>query len=395
MTNSFVCEGVLQPNPLPYSSGPQVRFLPAPLIKARAEVLNPLNCQDIGRTARQALFGILAFFDIKKPNEPVFASREKICAEALLGSQPTLYRALADLVSHGYIRRQQSRRLGQRTYGQYSVSRIWLEEKALKLLGLLEDIASTEKQSKQQNQAKSEELKKPRTRHTYQQGPSLTMRDRLQELELPPNQQLSTKEQPHENQRSVSHQNRAGESFENSIDTKTGLPTELLRLKKLGLSKARICALMKQARFSGNQGKLGKVVKLVWERLTQLGKPQAVFAYLAKLVQQRKDYTRLVELESQYEDKSRMPDVVAHRLQLKLPVFLERSEGMVLVTRAGKLLGPIQKSEGGGFVDVRDEAGTRRTIPVNLKLIEAWEEGAVILRPAGFHTDSNKNDWDD
>lgn len=380
MPNILACEGVSHPISTPLLPGPKARFLPAPLIRARAEAMNPRNCLDLNRTARQALYGILAFFNIRKPGEPVFASRENICAEALLGSQPTLYRALAYLVTKGYIRREQGRRYAKETYGQYSVSRIWLEDKALQLLGLASAQAQDDTQAAQEDgsaRKKGKGVASPNA--DSPQGPSINSRGRLQENELSPRLQLSTKEQPPKLANAGNGEKRGGESSGKGIDPKTRLPVELLRLIDLGLSRGRICLLMKQAREHGNCGMLGAVVSLVWPQISKL-RGVAVFAYLSKLVKQRKDYTRLLKIQDQYEDKNRMPQHLAERLSQKIPAFLERSKGMVLVNRAGKLLGSVTKHASGGFVEMYDERGVRRMMPVNPRLIEMWEEGEVILR---------------
>lgn len=388
MANLLAGEGVVQLNALPYSPpGPVVRFLPAPLIRARAEVLNPHNCLDLNRTARMALYGVLAFFDIKRPSEPVFASREKLCAEALLGSQPTLYRALAYLVTKGYIRREQGRRLGKDTYGQYSVSRIWLEQKALQLLGL--DTKTTAKKMPQSNQtidSKNEDVSQQNG--FYSQGPSINVTDRLQESEHSTSPQLSSKEQPPFKSHDTPDKGRVGGFSERKVDSKTGLPAELTRLMDLGLSKARICALMKQAREHGNGGQLGAITATAWKRLQELEHPQAVFAYISKLAKQKKDYRRLQEIEELSEDKGRMPDALARRLNAKLPIFVERAKGMMLVTRSGRSLGIVQVLSSSSFVSLIDEKGARRTMPLNAKVVQMWEEGEYMLRSPGFSKES-------
>lgn len=398
MANMLACEGVAHLDALPYSvPGPIVRYLPAPLIRARAEALNPRNCLDLSRTSRMALYGILAFFDIRKPGEAVFASREKLCAEALLGSQPTLYRALADLVTRGYIRREQGRRLGKETYGQYSVSRIWLEEKALRLLGLLDGKAAAKNAPNQDKGLSVDNVPKEEgagpAKAAFPQGPSITVTDRLQDSELSPSPQLYSKEQPPRSQLSQAGKGWAGESLEKRIDSKTRLPAELVRLMTLGLSKARICGLMKQAREHGNGGKLGAIVALTWCRLQKLTKPQEVFAYLSKLVKQKKDYNRLVEIQGQYEDKDRMPKAVLERLKAKMQVFLARAKGMLLVTRSGRALGIVQVSRDSAYVDLIDDKGTRRTMTINAKVIEMWEEGDYVLRTPGLVVES-EDDFD-
>lgn len=371
MPNTLACEGFSYPPPLP-SPGPKARFLPAPLIRARAEAMSPKNCLDLNKVARQALYGILAFFDIKRPTEPVFASRDSICAEALLGSHPTLYRGLAQLVAKGYIRREQGRRFSKVAYGQYSISRIWLEDKALHLLGLV-----TQKPPGIDSNTAPDS--------NYPQTPPLKVRDRLQENEHSPKPQLSMKEQPPRNGHHDSNA-KQGESSERGIDKKTRLPTELLQLITLGLSRSRVCALMKIARDHGNGGKLGAIVSLVWGRIQKFKSTEA-FAYLAKLAKAKKDYRRLLELQGQHEDKHRMPATEIKRLKGKLPAFVERAVGMVVATRAGKILGTFRSggAESGGYIEGADTNGVRRTLPVNLALVAQWEEGDIVLRhPSSF-----------
>ena len=120
--NTTACEGLLQPCPaIPSIPAPRVRYLPAPLIRARVAALDPLNCLDLARTARMALYGILAFFDIRRPTEPIWPKRETLCAEAMLGSQPTLYRGLAQLEQMGYITREQCRLRNSDQFGQFHI----------------------------------------------------------------------------------------------------------------------------------------------------------------------------------------------------------------------------------------------------------------------------------
>ena len=115
---------------------PVPRFLPAPLINARAAVMNRLYCQDLSQTARQVLYGVLAFFKLGHPEQPVFASRETLQAETLLSSRSKLFRGLQEAEDKGYIRRAQVRTWGKRCYGQFSRSHIYLLDKALTMLGL-------------------------------------------------------------------------------------------------------------------------------------------------------------------------------------------------------------------------------------------------------------------
>lgn len=378
MPPALAYEDGVRPDASTYRPTPKARFLPAPLIRARAEVFDPRNCLDLNRVARHALFGILAFFDVRRPAEPVFASRESICAESLLGSQPTLYRGLAHLVTCGYIRREQSRRLSRQAYGQYAVSRIWLEEKALRLLGLLdpEPKQGRARVSARLERAASYSGKSP----GYSQGPSLTARGRLQEEELSPNTQHSSNEQPPEASAGEPQANSAGGSLPRfPIDRRTGLPEDLARLLSRGLSKSRVCALMRIARESGNGGMLGTVVDLVWHSLERLH-GDAVFAYLAKLVRQRKDYPRMLQIRDSHEDGREMGPAHAARLNEKVPMFLDRYAGFELITREGMVLGVIRRLGTNGLVEGIDERGTWRSTPVNARLIERWEEGVFRVR---------------
>ena len=139
--------------------------------------------------------------------------------------------------------------------------------------------------------------------------------------------------------------------------------------------------MMGIARDNGNRGGLSAMVELVWERLRELGNARAVFAYLAKLARQRKDYARLCAIRGQSEDPGSMSSERAKRLAEKLPVFIQRAVGMVLALRDGRELGVVKADGGRGWVDVVDERGVRRTLPVNARVVEGWEEGAYILRP--------------
>jgi hypothetical protein len=138
---------------------------------------------------------------------------------------------------------------------------------------------------------------------------------------------------------------------------------------------------MKLAREHGNGGQLGAIVRLVWDRLQELQPGGATaFAYLSKLVRQRKDYAYLIETQARYGDGSRPSKSVLERLNAKLPLFLDRADGMQVVTRGGKLLGVLRRMGDGGYVEGHDDQGVRRTLPVNARLIESWEEGDVVLR---------------
>src|SRR5260363_378257 len=97
--------------------------LPALLIEARATVFDRTKCLDLGMAARRTLFGILSFFNISKPSSAIFPRRDRRCADALLSSESTLYRALIELDNKGYKTREPLR---LEFNGRYHVSPIKL-----------------------------------------------------------------------------------------------------------------------------------------------------------------------------------------------------------------------------------------------------------------------------
>lgn len=430
MPTILACKALAQPKPrcatrtqLP---GPTARFLPAPLIRARAAAFDQTICPDINRTARQVLYGILAFCNVKQPSSAIFASRETLCAETLLGSHPTMYRGLALLVERGYIVREQARRVAHATYGQYHISRIWLQDKALQLLGLL--VAPRSQPETDQKVAYTHAAAHPTTHQpgtpigesegnvialpenfnrkcnqtsqaipcpapictaaseaeaVYLQGPSLTMSARLHKKELTTKEQLLIEEQPVTNA-NLAKPRLLGKSLEkDDIDRKHRLPVELVPLLSLDLSKSRICGLMALARRNGHGGKLGVVVTLVWTRLQELQNGGAVFAYLATLLKQKKDYTRILALRHTHDDPTKMVQSDLTRLTDKLPEVLDMFDGMEVVTRAGKRLGVLTRTAlDAGYVEGVDNHGVRRSLPVNLRFVAAWEEGDLTIRHA-------------
>lgn len=380
---------------------PKVRFLPAALVRARAAALDPYNCLDLDRTARMSLYGILAFYDRNKPLDAVFARRETLLAEAMLGSLPTLFRGLATLEGKGYITREQGRRLSRAEYGQYSISRIWLTRKALVMLGLPvpavldeagqgrvdEEAAAWGELPTVRLDGESQELTEAQVfeeldlvdfKVVYSQPRSLNVIDRIQEGERTPSPQLLKGEQPLHAQGKAERPGGVRESF-SKTDGKSRLPAELVPLMELGVSKARICLLMRIARQAGNAGKLGEAVRLVWGRICgKRGKE--VFAYLAAVVRQQRDFARTLMI--QRPDPATVTASEGQRLGDKLRDLLARCSGMEVIGRAGRLLGILRASGDAGYIEGYDQAGVRRTMPANVRFAKAVEEGALLLRPA-------------
>lgn len=380
---------------------PKVRFLPKVLVRARTAALDPYNCLDLDRTARMSLFGILAFYDRHKPLDAVFARRETLLAETMLGSLPTLFRGLATLEGKGYITREQWRRRSRAEFGQYSISRIWLTRKAQLLLGLpVPAVLDEAEQHKMDEEAMAwgelptvrvddgsaslpehqvlEEGGLTEVDAVYQQPPSLRMRDRKQESQHSPELQLLTEEQPLSASGKSEPAGGVGESS-TQTDRKTRLPAELVPLMELGVSKSRICLLMRFARQAGNAGKLGHAVKLVWNRICNLPGKE-VFAYLSALIRQPRDFARTLAIQA--SDPATITASEGQRLTEKLRDLIDRYAGMEVIGKAGRLLGILRTSGETGYIDGHDERGVRRTMPANLRFVKAVEEGYLLLRPA-------------
>lgn len=317
------------------ASAPVARFLPEPLIRARAAVFDPLNCLDINMTARRALYGVLAFFNLAHPTKEVFASRDVLRAEALLQSSSTLYRGLADLQTSGYIVRRQLRRHRPDVFGQYHISQIFLTEKALVLLGLKKVIHNS--------------------RH-------LKMEDGLQDKELTKRNKSSSKStagQPDSPQKA-------------QIDRATSLPVDLVPLLRLHVKKSEICYLMKLARTSGKM--LSDVVKVVGHRVEHL-RGRAVVAYLRAMLDKHLDYAWLAKEQSEQAKRARQEEGA----KAKLAALDQRYDGYAVVDQAGQPIGVfVAASTPTGTHVIQGSSGS---MPVNLTFVRAWAAGKIHLRP--------------
>ncbi|WP_334108835.1 hypothetical protein [Methylobacillus sp.] len=431
--------------------GPRPRFLPAPLINARAAVMNRLYCQDLSQTARQVLYGVLAFFKLGHPEQPVFAFRDTLQAETLLSSRSKLFRGLQEAEDKGYIRREQVRNWGRRSYGQFSRSHIYVLDKTLLMLGLAGSrILSTSPASTQASSIEDEQhtevgvppsssaefdalpssvdslssaaglleidasLETCEAQHqaeileawedgradweddetgweadtpprepttvtpyaTYPQEPCLTVTHGIQEseptLDLQLKGQLPTRE-------SLPDPSSLKDSSEN-IDPHTRLPHDVTPLMKLGVSKTLICTLMAHAKRQGQQGALGAAVKLFWQHIHGL-RGRSVFAYLRKVLSQKRDYAYLLKQQYANEIDGVLTASATARLSEKLAVLLARGDGFQVRNAEGQSIGTLRANGETGYVEGFDPKRGRVALPANLRFMQAVEEGRLHLRP--------------
>lgn len=387
---------------IPQKIGLSARFLPAPLIQARSAVFDRFACLDLNRTARHAMYGLLAFFNIRKPDEPIWAYRDSICRESLLGSVQTLYRGLAELETHGYIVREQIRRKASQTYGQYAYSYIWFTEKARALLGLpvpsregqrpessadLEDpIEAWEAIGEWEDDGSwrdvSNEASPPAViRRTYGRTPSepayphepsLSLRDRIQGSEPTLTPQLSKKEQPEAPPCPTEASARSG-IFPEKPARRTRLPEDVTPLLALGVSKPRICLLMREAREAGKQGALGDVIRVAQASIAKLrGTP--VFLYLRQMISQPTDYGWIAKTMSEKSGASARAARSADRIAQKAVEL----EGRSFATRDGQVQIVVEAK---GMLRVRDARRGTGYRPMDAAFLDALDEGRLVGLP--------------
>lgn len=298
----------------------RARFLPKRLIDARAAVFDALNCLDLNLNARRVLYGILAFASSRIPSKEIFPRRDTLRAESLLDSDSSLYRGLSVLETKGYITREQ-RRLTRS--GKFHVSPIHLTQKALTLLGL----------------------------------------DKVIHKERSPNMEDGHIRE-HTKERKQSFQNTTGESGstkKSQTSLQDGLPSDLVELRKQGISKSGVCWLMGLATKHGKR--LSDVFASVSHRVSTLRGREAV-AYLRSMIMREIDYAWVAKDRAARTGEALKEEAA----KLRLAAIDERYAGFEVHSTDGDYLGTLEI--GGEDCSLRMVSGTGST-PVNLKFAKA------------------------
>ena len=313
-------EAIARPSPLPLA-----------LIEARAAVFDPLNCLDLGITARRVLFGILRFFNLSRPSSSIWPRRDLLRAESLLNSESSLYRGLADLQRHGYVVREQIRIARS---GRFHVSPVRLTEKAQILLGL---VGRTSKED--------------RRRKVIHKEPSLTVED--------------GQYKEHTNKQK-SLQNSFASEPPADRDSASKVPLSLVWLLKLGLTARAVFSLMGIAKRHGKR--LEDIATAFRERLSALTSREA-YAYIRSLAGKDLDFAAIA---SGKEGAIRAATEVQSAKNL-LASILAKSHGLTVVKRDGTTLGRID-------AHTQVVMGQGGSFPVNLRFALAVQKGQISIR---------------
>lgn len=218
----------------------------------------------LGRSAKAALAALARTANNENPGARIFKHRETLCAETGM-SPATWYRAQKELLSLGLITIDVQVR---KRYGRFAGAYIYLTARAAELLGL----------------AEHSPLENVQDRPAQQQSPASQSGD-AGDTALSTGTEFSVAS-PSLKKRGPFTVERIPGSFQKRQPGR--LPSDLERLRTLGLDDFLIFWLMRQARIRGHF--LSHVVDASWTALKKASSPRA---YLLKLLQTPTDFTSL------------------------------------------------------------------------------------------------------
>lgn len=289
------------------SSGPTT--LPLLLIQAQHLCFQKTAVMDLGRTARAALSGILAFVKVRSPMSVIWPRKDTLREQARLNSESSLYRGLAELFEKGYIQRETQ--LRNTRNGRFHISRLHLTEKAIHLLNL------------------------SKTKKVINNSPSSKMGDGYIE-NVVNNLTPSIEESPGaQNSFSTSSQKNQGIQ---KLDPETNLPKPLVKLTQLGLSPKTICWLMKLAKQKNKR--LEDVMNFAWKYLQPLASEgtQTIKAYLVALFSKNQDFA--FQVKQAKEDEKNSQSTVNRNKQIRY--IIENNQGYYVLNQNNKPIGIIE-----------------------------------------------------
>ena len=304
--------------------------LPLLLIQAQHLCFQKTAVMDLGRTARAALSGILAFVKVRSPMSVIWPKRATLREQARLNSDSALYRGLAELLEKGYIERETQLRNTQN--GRFHISRLHLTEKAIHLLNL------------------------NKTKKVINNIPSSKMGDGY--IENVVNDLTPSIEESSGSQNSFSKQSEKFPRIQ-KLDAETNLPIPLVKLTRLGLSPKTICWLMKLAKQK--QKRLEDVMNFAWKYLHPLADKgtQTVKKYLIALINKNQDFSSQVKQAQKDEEisqaKSKRNKQIHHVIQNK--------QGHYVMNKKNQPIGLIE-GETIRFFASKETAFTERYMPI-------------------------------
>lgn len=289
------------------STGPTT--LPLLLIQAQHLCFQKTAVMDLGRTARSALSGILAFVKVRSPMSVIWPRKDTLREQARLNSESSLYRGLAELFEKGYIQREAQ--LRNTRNGRFHISRLHLTEKAIHLLNL------------------------NTTKKVINNSPSFKMGDGYIE-NVVNNLTPSIKESP-DAQNSFSAHDQKKQGIQ-KIDAETNLPKPLVKLTQLGLSPKTICWLMKRAKQKNKR--LEDVMNFAWKYLQPLASKgtQAVKAYLVALFSKDQDFAFQVQ---QTQTDEEINQAKAERNK-QIRNIIQNKQGHYVMSKYNQAIGLIE-----------------------------------------------------